>query len=117
MVLAPQMDEICKSNHLMIFSETTTSLDAPSDPRILAISLAEKNKVWGTNDYGICAFNENGEQKLDLPDFVRSSTGYMAQGDGVLVIAGMYGASMYDGKEWSSLVDLVDLYKKYGRES
>ena len=76
-----------------------------------------QDKVWGTNDYGICAFNENGEQKLDLPDFVRSSTGYMAQGDGVLVIAGMYGASMYDGTKWSSLVDLVDLYKKYGRES
>ena len=74
-----------------------------------------QDKVWGTNDYGICAFNENGEQKLDLPDFVRSSTGYMAQGDGVLVIAGMYGASMYDGTKWSSLVDLVDLYKRYGR--
>ena len=75
-----------------------------------------QDKVWATNDYGICAFNEKGEQKLDLPDFVRSSTGYMAQGDGVLVIAGMYGASMHDGKEWKSLVDLVDLYKKYGRK-
>ncbi len=76
-----------------------------------------QDKVWATNDYGICAFNEKGEQKLDLPDFVRSSTGYMAQGDGVLVIAGMYGASMHDGKEWKSLVDLVALYKKYGREA
>ncbi|QIL80759.1 hypothetical protein G7047_13235 [Diaphorobacter sp. HDW4A] len=76
-----------------------------------------QDKVWATNDYGICAFNEKGEQKLDLPDFVRSSTGYMAQGDGVLVIAGMYGASMHDGKEWRSLVDLIDLYKKYGRNS
>jgi hypothetical protein len=74
-----------------------------------------QDKVWATNDYGIYAFNEKGVHKLDLPDFVRASMGYMAQGDGVLVIAGMYGASMYDGNEWKSLVDLVDLYKKYGR--
>lgn len=75
-----------------------------------------QNKAWATNDYGIYAFNEKGEQKLNLPDFVRSSTGYMAQGDGILVIAGMYGASMHDGKEWKSLVDLVALYKKYGKK-
>jgi hypothetical protein len=74
-----------------------------------------QDKVWATNDYGIWAFNEKGSQKLELPNFARASMGYMAQGDGVLVIAGMYGASMYDGKEWKSLVDLVDLYKKYGR--
>jgi len=50
----------------------------------------------------------------DLPDFVRASTGYMSAADGVMVIAGMYGASMHNGKEWVSLVDLIDLYKRYG---
>ena len=42
--------------------------------------------------------------------------GHLAVGDGVMVIAGMYGAALHDGKEWQTLVDLVDLYKRYGRE-
>lgn len=74
-----------------------------------------QDRIWATNDYGIKAWSGKRMESPQLPDFVRSSTGYMAAGDGVMVVAGMYGASMHSGKEWISLVDLLDLYERYGR--
>jgi hypothetical protein len=74
-----------------------------------------QDRVWATNDYGIKAWSGKEMSTPPLPDFVRSSTGYMAASDGVMVVAGMYGASMHNGKEWVSLADLLDLYERYGR--
>ncbi|MBF5005298.1 hypothetical protein [Diaphorobacter caeni] len=73
-----------------------------------------QNKLWATNDYSIWCLGDKGFNEPDLPDFVRSSAGSMSEADGILLLAGMYGSSLYDGGKWVSLVDLVDLYKKYG---
>ena len=75
-----------------------------------------QGKVWCTNDYGIWTIEDSGLERVSLPDAVRGCAGHLAVGDGVMVIAGMYGAALHDGKEWQTLVDLVDLYKRYGRE-
>jgi hypothetical protein len=73
-----------------------------------------QDRIWATNDYGIKVWTGKEMTSPEVPDFVRSSTGYLSAADGVLAIAGMYGASMHNGKEWVSLADLVDLYRRYG---
>lgn len=61
-------------------------------------------KVWCTSDYGIWTIEDGKFQDADLPPDVRSCSGNLSVGDGVMLLAGMYGATVYDGKKWTPLV-------------
>jgi hypothetical protein len=75
-----------------------------------------QDQVWCTNDSGIWTIQNDQVMRADVPDFVRSCAGYASAADGVLLVAGMYGAALHDGQQWNSLVDLPALYDKYGAD-
>ena len=61
-------------------------------------------KVWCTSDYGLWVI-ENGKLKeADVPPEVKSCSGNLSVGDGVMLLAGMYGATVYDGQEWQRII-------------
>ena len=61
-------------------------------------------KVWCTSDYGLWVI-ENGKLKeADVPPEVKACSGNLSVGDGVMLLAGMYGATVYDGHEWRRII-------------
>ncbi len=60
-------------------------------------------KVWCTSDYGIWTIVNGKLAEADVDDSTRSCSGNLAVGDGVMLLAGMYGASYFDGKTWTRL--------------
>ncbi|WP_234384342.1 hypothetical protein [Paracidovorax avenae] len=61
-------------------------------------------KVWCTSDYGLWVI-ENGKLKeADVPPEVKACSGNLSVGDGVMLLAGMYGATVYDGREWQRIL-------------
>lgn len=62
------------------------------------------NRVWCTSDYGVWVIEDGKVAEPDLPPEVRACSGNLAVGDGVMLLAGMYGAIVYNGKKWTPLV-------------
>jgi hypothetical protein len=62
-------------------------------------------RVWCTSDYGIWTIEDGKLVEPDLPAEVRSCSGNLSVGDGVMLLAGMYGATVYDGKVWTPLIN------------
>ena len=73
-----------------------------------------QGELWASSQRGVWCLKETGFETPDLPDFALSSTGAMSAAHGMLLLAGWYQASLFDGREWTSLVDLSDLYRRYG---
>lgn len=63
-----------------------------------------EDKVWCTSDYGIWTIEDGKYIEPDLSAKVRSCSGNLSVGDGVMLLAGMYGASVYNGKKWTTLI-------------
>lgn len=61
-------------------------------------------KVYCTSDYGVWTIENGKFINPDLPAEVRSCSGNLSVGDGVMLLAGMYGATVYDGSKWTSLL-------------
>ncbi|RSZ59022.1 hypothetical protein HF313_25200 [Massilia atriviolacea] len=66
------------------------------------------NKIWCTSDYGTWLIDNGKFLQDDLPPEIKSCSGNLAVGDGVLLLAGRYGATMYDGQSWTSLIPSPD---------
>lgn len=62
------------------------------------------NKVWCTSDYGIWTIEDGKYLEPDLSAKVRSCSGNLSVGDGVMLLAGLYGATVYNGKKWTTLI-------------
>jgi hypothetical protein len=61
------------------------------------------NRLWCTSDYGVWTV-ENGKLKEpDLPPEVKACSGNLSTADGVLLLAGLHGAALYDGTRWDRL--------------
>ncbi|MCG8426034.1 MAG: hypothetical protein MI754_01600 [Chromatiales bacterium] len=73
-----------------------------------------QDKVWCTSDYGLWAIENDKLERAAVPDWVNSCAGNLSAGDGILVVAGMYGAAMHNGTDWELLVDMPGLYQQYG---
>ena len=63
-------------------------------------------RVWCTSDYGIWTIEDGKLVEPELPVEVRACAGNLSVGDGVMLLAGMYGAIVYDGKEWHKIIDI-----------
>lgn len=60
-------------------------------------------KIWCTSDYGLWTI-ENGKLiDADVPVAAHSCSGNLSVGDGVMLLAGRYGAAVFDGKTWEQL--------------
>jgi hypothetical protein len=75
-----------------------------------------QDSVWCTNDYGIWRIHDGKRSSFDLPAGICSCAGYASAADGIMVMAGMYGAAMHNGKEWVNLVDMPALYRQHGKK-
>ncbi|MCG8426035.1 MAG: hypothetical protein MI754_01605 [Chromatiales bacterium] len=53
-----------------------------------------QDKVWCTSDYGLWTIENDKLERAAVPDWVGSCAGNLSAGDGILVVAGMYGAAM-----------------------
>ena len=61
-------------------------------------------KVWCTSDYGLWVIKDGKLKEAELPAEVTACAGNLSVGDGVMLLAGMYGATVYDGKTWTRLI-------------
>lgn len=59
--------------------------------------------VWCTSDYGIWAIKDGKVREANVEANTRSCSGNLSVGDGVMLLAGMYGASIFDGNIWKKL--------------
>jgi hypothetical protein len=67
-------------------------------------------KVWLAHDSGLYVLNPKGEViGVQLPPELHVTTGHLAVGDGVLLSAGLGGASVFDGKQWQILVNHFEM--------
>ncbi|UOD28002.1 hypothetical protein INH39_21285 [Massilia violaceinigra] len=60
-------------------------------------------KVWCTSDHGLWVIERGILTAADVAEFVRAASGNLAVGDGVMLLAGMYGAALFDGVTWNAL--------------
>lgn len=67
------------------------------------------DRVWCTSDYGLWQIVDGKLAEADVPEAVRSCAGNLSVGDGVLLLAGVYGATVFDGKQWRPLIDTFAL--------
>ncbi|UOD33457.1 hypothetical protein INH39_18945 [Massilia violaceinigra] len=49
-----------------------------------------------------------GDLTLSCRD-MRICSGHLSVGDGVMLLAGVYGAALHDGKDWQIIIDYNDL--------
>ena len=64
-----------------------------------------EDKMWCTNDYGIWVLDGGKfERQESLPTDVLVSAGHLAKRDGVLLVAGFYGASFKKDGEWVTAI-------------
>ena len=63
-----------------------------------------QDRVWCTSDYGIWQIVDCKVIEADIPAEIRGCGGNLSVGDGVMLMAGMYGAAVFDGKKWERLI-------------
>ena len=64
-----------------------------------------QGKVWCTSDYGLWEIESDKLKKSKAPNEVRACAGNLSVGDGVMLLAGIFGAALHDGKDWQIFVD------------
>ncbi len=79
------------------------------------ISLPFKDMVWfgdrvyATNDYGLWEIKDGAVQRSDAPIEITNCSGNLSVGDGVMLLAGHYGAALHDGTGWTRLFSIAEL--------
>lgn len=63
-----------------------------------------EDKVWCTNDYGLWTIYNGRVARADVPADVSACAGNLSVGDGVLLLAGLYGAVFKEDGEWNVIV-------------
>lgn len=63
-----------------------------------------QGKVWCTSDYGLWVIENDKLVEADVPPEIRACAGNLSVGDGVMLMAGMFGAAYHDGQQWHMLV-------------
>ena len=64
-----------------------------------------QGKVWCTSDYGLWVIENDKLVEADVPPEIRACSGNLSVGDGVMLLAGMFGAAYHDGQQWHMLVN------------
>ncbi|WP_220815173.1 hypothetical protein [Pseudomonas paralcaligenes] len=63
-----------------------------------------EDKVWCTNDYGLWTISNGRVARADVPDEVSACSGNLSVGDGVLLVAGLYGAVFKENGRWQTII-------------
>ncbi|MEH6461970.1 hypothetical protein [Chitinimonas sp. JJ19] len=67
------------------------------------------DRVYATSDYGLWEIQDGKVRPSEAPIEITNCAGNLWVADGVMLLAGQYGAALHDGKEWSRLFSLADL--------
>lgn len=62
-----------------------------------------EDRVWCTSDYGLWTIHNDKLIEADVPDFVRGCSGNLSVADGVLLLAGLGGASFRENGQWHAI--------------
>lgn len=76
-----------------------------------------EDRIWCTNDYGVWWIVGDQLVKADIPAFARISAGHLSTRDGVLLLAGFYGAAFLEQGQWHKIFsynEMVDRCKAEG---
>lgn len=82
------------------------------------LSLAFKDMVWfgdrvyATNDYGLWEIQGESVQRSNEPIEITNCAGNLSAADGVMLMAGAYGAALHNGNGWTRLFSLAELAKQ-----
>lgn len=82
-----------------------------------------EDQVWCTNDYGLWTITNGQVRRADVPYEVSACAGNLSVGEGVLLLAGLYGAVFKENGEWQTIVHfsvmqkLIALEKSEGQGS
>ncbi|HEX5746720.1 MAG TPA: hypothetical protein VFZ09_10770 [Archangium sp.] len=64
-----------------------------------------QDRVYCTSDYGLWEIVGDELRECDVPPQIKISSGNLAVADGVMLLAGAYGCSYYDGLTWKHILD------------
>jgi hypothetical protein len=64
-----------------------------------------QDAVWCTSDYGLWNIRKDSVLPADVPSTVKVCAGNLSVGDGVMLLAGVYGAAIHDGTAWRRMID------------
>ena len=82
------------------------------------LSLPFKDMVWfgdrvyATNDYGLWEIKDGVVAPSDAPIEITTCSGNLSVGDGVMLLAGHYGAALHDGTGWTRLFSIIELERQ-----
>lgn len=82
------------------------------------LSLPFKDMVWfndrvyATNDYGLWEIQGESLTRIDEPIEITNCAGNLSVGDGVMLMAGAYGAALHDGQRWTRLFSLIEMHRQ-----
>ena len=63
-----------------------------------------EDRVWCTSDYGLWTIQDERVRRADVPPEVAACAGHLSVGDGVLLLAGLYGAVFREHGRWHTIV-------------
>lgn len=61
-------------------------------------------KVWATSDHGLWVIENDRVVEAEVPAEIKACSGNLSVGDGVMLLAGGYGAAVFDGKNWEVII-------------
>lgn len=64
-----------------------------------------RDRVYCTSDYGLWEIVGDVVQEADIPDEIKVCSGNLSVADGVMLLAGLYGAAFLEGDKWTRLWD------------
>lgn len=64
-----------------------------------------QDRVYCTSDYGLWEIVDDRVREADVPDEVKVCSGNLDVADGVMLLAGVYGAAVLDGEQWTRIFD------------
>jgi hypothetical protein len=67
------------------------------------------DKLWCTSDYGVWNLAGNRVVEADLPAEIRVCAGNLSTAEGMLLMAGVHGASYHDGSEWRLIFNRLEM--------
>lgn len=82
------------------------------------LSLPFKDMVWfndrvyATNDYGLWEIQGESLKRSEDSIEITNCAGNLSVGDGVMLMAGAYGAVLHDGQRWTRLFSLIEMYRQ-----
>ncbi len=71
-----------------------------------------QDRVYATNDYGLWEIQDGQVRPSDAPIEITNCAGNLSVADGVMLMAGAYGAASHDGTSWSRLFSLIELERE-----